>query len=87
MRALSRNARQIVAATVKAACERDWRAGAWLFERVYGKPEQRLEVETPSTLAEIQAMTSEERIALRTRLLRQHPELRDLVPLDECKGR
>jgi hypothetical protein len=52
-----RNARQIVAAAVKAACEGDWRAGAWLYERVYGKPEQRVEVETPGTLSEIAAMT------------------------------
>jgi len=35
------------------------------------------------TLREIQAMTPEERIALRTRLLREYPELRELVPRDE----
>jgi hypothetical protein len=28
-------------------------------------------------------MSQEERIALRTRLLRAHPELSELVPLDE----
>jgi hypothetical protein len=78
-----RNARQIVAAAVKAACDGDWRAGAWLFERVYGKPEQRLEVETPGTLAAIQALTPEERKALRTRMLREHPELIEFVPKSE----
>ena len=43
-------ATQIVTAAVKAAKEGDWQAGAWLFERAYGKPEQRVEVETPGTL-------------------------------------
>jgi hypothetical protein len=52
----------------------------------YGKPEQRVEVEAPGTLAEISAMTPEERKALRARLLREHPELRELVPLGE-RGR
>ena len=79
------NAQQIVAAAVKAAKERDWRAGAWLYERAYGKPEQRVEVETPGTLAEIQAMTPEERNSVRVRLLREHPGLRELVPRAERK--
>jgi hypothetical protein len=68
---------------VKAACEGDWRAGAWLYERAYRKPERRVEVETPGTLAEIQAMTPEERIAVRAQLLRQHPELAELIPKAE----
>jgi hypothetical protein len=68
---------------VKAAKAGDWRAGAWLFERAYGKPEQRVEVETPGTLEEIQAMTPEERKAVRARLLREHPELRELIPRAE----
>ena len=75
-----RNAKHIVAAAVKAAKEGDWRAGAWLYERAYGKPEQRLEVETPGTLSEIAAMTPEERKALRARLLREHPQLLELIP-------
>jgi hypothetical protein len=58
---------------VKAAKAGDWKAGAWLYERVYGKPTERVEVETPGTLAEIQAMTPEERIALRRRMLAQYP--------------
>jgi hypothetical protein len=32
-------------------------------------------------------MTPEERIALRTRLLRQHPELRELVPRTSASRR
>jgi hypothetical protein len=68
---------------VKAACEGDWRAGAWLFERVYGKPEQRVEVETPGSLDEIAAMTPEERKQVRAQLLRQHPELAELIPRAE----
>jgi hypothetical protein len=70
---------------VKAAPEGDWRAAAWLYERAYGKPEQRVEVETPGTLEEIAAMTPEERRELRARLLRDHPELRELVPRAERK--
>jgi len=57
------------------------------LREAYGKPEQRVEVETPGTLAEIQAMSQEERIALRARILREHPELAELVPLDERMGR
>ena len=83
---LERNARQIVAAAVNAAKGGDWRAGAWLYERAYGKPEQRVEVETPDTLAQIQAMTPEERKALRARLLREHPQLLELVPKSERGG-
>jgi hypothetical protein len=68
---------------VKAACNGDWRAGAWLFERVYGKPEQRVEVETPGSLDAIAAMTPEERKAVRAQLLRDHPELAELIPKAE----
>ena len=79
------NAKHIVAAAVKGACEGDRRAGAWLFERAYGKPEQGVEVETPGSLGDIAAMTPEERKALRARLMREHPELRELVPKDELR--
>jgi hypothetical protein len=71
---------------VTAAKEGDWRAGAWLFEGAYGKPEQRVEVEMPGTLAEIQAMTPEGRIAPRQRMLKQYPELTELVPRAECSA-
>jgi hypothetical protein len=40
-------------------------------------------VETPGTLEAIQALTPDERKALRTRLLREHPELRELIPRHE----
>jgi hypothetical protein len=68
---------------VKAAREGDWRAGAWLFERAYGKPTERVEVEIPGSLGDIAAMSTEERWALRRRLLAEYPELRELVPRDE----
>jgi hypothetical protein len=68
---------------VKAAKAGDWRAGAWLYERVYGKPVESIQVDTPGTLAEIEAMTPDERRAVRARLLREHPELRELIPRSE----
>lgn len=82
---LERHARDIVGAAVKAAREGDWRAGAWLFERVYGKPKERVEVATPGSIADVQAMSSEERKALRARLIADHPELAELVPHHERK--
>jgi hypothetical protein len=62
-----------------------WRAALRVFEHAFGRPAEipEEEVETPGTLAEIEAMTPEERRAVRARLLRDHPELRELVPRAE----
>jgi hypothetical protein len=76
---LWRNAQQIVAAAVKEAKDGDWRRRVAVRTGIR-QAEQRVEVETPGTLAEIQAMTPEERTALRRRLLREYPELGELVP-------
>jgi hypothetical protein len=73
---------RIVDAVIKAAEAGEWRA-AWLYERVYGKPTERAEVDTPGSLGDIAAMSTEERRALRRRLLAEYPELCELVPRDE----
>jgi hypothetical protein len=60
-----------------------WRAALRLFEHTFGRPaelpaeEEDLQVGSPG---DIQAMTPEERRALRKRLLAEYPELRELVP-------
>jgi hypothetical protein len=82
---LEANARTIVAAAVSAAQDGDWRAGAWLYERVYGKPQERLEVGQPGSVAEIAALSPDERKALRARLVAEHPELAELIPGHERK--
>jgi hypothetical protein len=62
-----------------------WRAALRVFEHAFGRPAEIPEedVEPPGTLEEIQAMTPTERKAVRARLLREHPELRELVPRAE----
>lgn len=40
---LEHRGREIVAAAADAAIDGDWRAGAWLFDREYGKPAERID--------------------------------------------
>jgi hypothetical protein len=62
-----------------------WRAALRVLEHAFGRPAEipEEEVETPGTLAEIQAMTPEERKQVRAQLLRQYPELAKLIPKAE----
>jgi hypothetical protein len=63
-----------------------WRVALRVFEYAFGRPAEIPEEEEDlqaGTRAYIQAMTPEERKAVRARLLRDHPELRELVPRAE----
>ncbi len=76
-REVERNAAALVAGVLQAS-ETDWRATQWLYERVYGKPTER--VETVSSELDPEQMTEQQRAELRRRLVQEHPELAELVP-------
>lgn len=78
--ALERNGRALADGIVAAAERGDWRAAAFLYERVYGKPAERLTLETPVDPLQVATMSAEERAALQARILEDHPELSALVP-------
>ena len=72
---LERNAPRLVSAAVRQA-DTDWRATAWMFDRVYGKPKEQLEVTGGLDLT---AMPASERSALAARAL-SLPGVIDLLP-------
>lgn len=78
--ALERNGRALADGIVSAAERGDWRAAAFLYERVYGKPQERLTLDVPVDPLQVATMSVEERAALQARILEEHPELSALVP-------
>ena len=62
---LERNAPRLVSAAVRQA-DTDWRATAWMFDRVYGKVTERLEV---AGSLDLTAMSASERTTLAHRAL------------------
>jgi hypothetical protein len=65
-------AEEIVEVFFRAIAQGDWRAGAALLERVYGRPEQKLEVVHPKSVEEVEQMS-----------LAQIRHLRSVVESDE----
>jgi hypothetical protein len=73
---------------VEAVKRGDWRAGAFLFERIYGKPRENVAVEMPESTEAVERLSSAELEQLRKQILAKHPHLRLLdrapsVPPDE----
>jgi hypothetical protein len=58
-------AEEIVEVFFKAIAQGDWRAGAALLERVYGRPEQKLEVAQPQSVEDVEKLSLAEIRALR----------------------
>lgn len=79
---LEQQADVLINAALQAASEGDWRATAWLYDRTYGRPTER--VESTSSDADIRTMTSEQRATLRKAALAAHPELAELIPRNEA---
>jgi hypothetical protein len=50
-------AEEIVEVFFRAIRQGDWRAGAALLERVYGKPAEKVEVSQPQSVAEVESMS------------------------------
>jgi len=69
---LEEEAEEIVNAVVEQAKAGDWRAGAWLFDRVYGKPQEHVELETKEK--DWYDMTPAELDAALAKFLREHGE-------------
>src|SRR4029453_18558241 len=78
---LEQHAEEIVNNALKAADEGDWRAGAWVFERVRGKPKELVKI--GASAVDIKKMTPAHSAELRRRALEMHPELAELVPRSE----
>ncbi len=58
----------------------DVKAAESLTTRLYGRPVERIELDTPADPMGVQAMTPQERSRLLAQVLEQHPELRALIP-------
>jgi hypothetical protein len=67
---------------VAAARGGDWRAAAFLYDRVYGKPQERVEM-TGTDQLDVRDLTPEQRAVLRRRALERFPDLAELVPRGE----
>lgn len=48
---------EIAAAFMRAVEQGDWRAAEALMTRVYGKPQERVEVSQPESVEEVEALT------------------------------
>src|SRR4030095_2221872 len=70
---LERNAHAVAERLLSVGLAEDWRALAFLFERSYGKPTERVETST-----NVDGLSLQELRALRDRLLAEHPELRSM---------
>lgn len=70
---LERNGEELAGLIMAAARKGDWRAVAFLYERVYGKPVEKTEDVTQRELGD---MSAEERARLRAALLEDYPHLR-----------
>jgi hypothetical protein len=75
-RKLEENGERLAGLIVTAAERGDWRAAAFLYERVHGKPREQVEVSGPDSVDEVRAMSLDEIRQLRSRLLDEHPQLR-----------
>ena len=78
---LEKEAANYVDTMRKAASEGDWRALETWVTRVHGKPVERVET-NPNSL-DPASMTPVQRAELRRRLVSEHPELLELVPVVE----
>jgi hypothetical protein len=58
-------AAEILGAYMKAIEAGDWRASESLLTRVFGRPHERLEVEVPKTVEEVNELSLREIMALR----------------------
>lgn len=63
---LETHAPELVSAAVKAAKDGDWRAASWLYDRVHGKPVERV---ISSDDTDVKDLSPAERDALRARAL------------------
>lgn len=71
--ALEEKGERIAEAAARLAENGDMRAAQFLFERVYGKPVERVQTED---VTDLDALTAEQRTALRRELAEQFPHLR-----------
>jgi hypothetical protein len=76
--ALERDGEAIAQAFVDAVKRGDWQAGAFLFERMYGKPRENVTVELRETVEDGDRLSSAELEQLRRRVLQAYPHLRVL---------
>lgn len=76
---LEEHGEELARLIVEAAQRGDWRAAAFLYERVHGKPVERVTQTQAQDPAGIAAMQPEERRAMLARLLEERPELRAVV--------
>lgn len=69
---LEKNGEMLAKALVAAVERGDWRAAQFMYERVYGKPTERVETDTRVSVDD---MTAKQREALRAEIVTAYPEL------------
>jgi hypothetical protein len=79
---LEEHGEEIANMILAAARGGDWRAAAFLYERVYGKPQERVEM-TGTADKDLREMTPEQRAELRRRALARLSDAAELVPRGE----
>jgi hypothetical protein len=62
-----------------SAQEGDWRAADALITRVYGKPQEKLEVSRQVDEFDLSKLSLEELREMRNRVLSEHPELAEVA--------
>lgn len=78
--ALEARAKELVDSALNKASDGDISALRWAWEAVYGKPQERVQVQDSS---DVRSLSPEARAELRRRALAAHPDLAELVPKDE----
>ena len=77
---LDEEAEEIVNKVIARAEAGDWRAAAWLFDRVYGKPQERVEVTDPLENKNPLDMTPSEIDAALARLITEEEQRGQDIP-------
>jgi hypothetical protein len=75
-RKLEAHGEELAQLVIDAARRGDWRAAAFLYERVYGRPKEDVRVELPASIEDVDRLSASELEALRKRVLRDFPHLR-----------
>jgi hypothetical protein len=76
---LEEHAEEIVQCFLTSAREGDWRAADALITRVYGKPQEKLELSRQVDDFDLTKLSLEELREMRTRILSEHPELAEVA--------
>jgi hypothetical protein len=76
---LEEHAEEIVQCFLTSAREGDWRAADALITRVYGRPQEKLELRQPQDDFDLSKLSLDELHQMKNRILAEHPELAEFA--------